>query len=228
MKKHILITGASGNLGKSIVEELHQKGYPILATLGSERDLKTFEHLPNVKMQIVNVLDAENVNNFLVENEGFHIQAAVLLVGGFAAGNIHETDLAMLEKMYQLNFVSAFNIVKPLMDYFEKRGGGQFIFVGSRPSLDVEEGKNLFAYSLSKSLVFKMAELVNATGKKHHITATVLVPSTIDTPQNRNAMPDADPSHWISPEDISKAVTFVLSDTGKTLRESVLKLYHKA
>jgi NADP-dependent 3-hydroxy acid dehydrogenase YdfG len=227
MKNHVLVTGASGNLGKIIVEELHQNGHAIFATISSERDLKVFEDLENVETRILDVLNADKVEKFINENEIFHIEAAVLLVGGFVAGDIHQTDIAMLEKMYQLNFISAFNIVKPLMSQFEKQGSGQFIFVGAKPTLNPEEGKNLFAYSLSKSLIFKMAELINSAGKNHHITATVLVPSTIDTPQNRNSMPDAEFEKWITPKDIGKTINFILTETGKTLRESVLKLYNK-
>ena len=228
MKNHILVTGASGNLGKILVEELHHEGHSILATVGFQQDLTVFDHLPHVKTAVLDVLNPESVIQFLKENENFQIQAAILLVGGFAAGDIHHTDLEMLEKMYKLNFVTAFNVVKPLMQYFEKQSNGQFIFIGSRPTLHAEEGKNLFAYSLSKGLIFSMADLINAQGKKHHITATVVVPSTIDTPQNRNAMPDAKHDNWISPNAIGKAVAFILSDTGKTLREPIFKLYNKS
>ena len=229
MSKLVLVTGASGNLGKGIVEALHQQGHSILATLGSDRDLGAFGHLPQVKSQILNVLDANGVNQFLEEQTAAApIQAAVLLVGGFATGDIHHTDAAALDKMYQLNFMSAFNVVKPLLAHFEKHGGGQFVLVGTRPALVAEEGKKMFAYALSKSLIFKMAELINAQGKDDHITATVIVPSTIDTPPNRHAMPHADPSKWISPDDIGKTVAFVLSETGQTLREPVIKLYNKS
>lgn len=227
-KGTVLITGASGNLGRSIVEELHNHGFSILATIGLEREMNTFDHLANVRSQIVDVLDVANVDAFLTANATTKIETAILLIGGFVQGHLQDTDLAAMDKMYQLNFVSAFNIVKPLLTQFEKQGGGHFIFIGSRPSLNVEEGKKLFAYAISKSMVFKMAEIINADGKDKNISATVIVPSTIDTPLNRSAMPNADPTKWITPEAIGKAVAFVLSDTGKTLHEPIFKLYNKS
>lgn len=226
--KTVLVTGASGNLGTSLVEELHNAGYRILATLGSEKDRHIFDHLPNVSSEVVDVLNPEQVTSFLDSVTGESIRAAALLVGGFTAGSIEDTSLETLDKMYRLNFVSAFNLVKPLLAQFETQGGGQFILVGARPALVADAGKNLFAYSISKSLIFELANLVNAQGKGKHISATVIVPSTIDTPINRQAMPDADYTKWISPNDISKAISFMLSDTGKTISEPVLKLYNQS
>jgi NAD(P)-dependent dehydrogenase (short-subunit alcohol dehydrogenase family) len=156
------------------------------------------------------------------------ICAAVLLVGGYASGNISDTDAAAIDKQIALNFKTAYFVVRPLLAHFEKTGGGQFILVGARPALDAQAGKNNVAYSLGKSLVFHLAELINAAGKGKHITATVLVPSTIDTPLNRSSMPDADFSKWIKASDIAENIAFVLSDAGKTLRETVLNVYNEA
>jgi NAD(P)-dependent dehydrogenase (short-subunit alcohol dehydrogenase family) len=226
--KSVLVTGASGNLGTSLVEELHKDGYHIIATLGSAKEPGIFNHLPNVESYVVDLLDEEKIADFLAKITDKPIHAAALLVGGFMAGSIGETDLAALDKMYRINFLTAFNLVKPLITRFEAQGDGQFVFIGARPALVPEAGKNLFAYALSKSLIFELANLVNAQGKGKHISATVIVPSTIDTPINRQAMPDADPTKWVTPEAISKTIAFVLSDTGRTINEPVLKLYNQS
>ena len=226
--KTILVTGASGNLGKDVVEYLHHQGYAILATFSSDRDLSLFDHLPNVRPFVVNVLDEATVAAFLSEFAGTDLRAAVLLVGGFAMGTIQETNARLLQKMIDLNFMSAFNLVKPLMATFAEQGGGQFVLIGSRPTLNATEGKNVVAYALSKALVFELANLINAGGKPHHITATVVVPSTLDTPANRSAMPDADPSHWVPTEKVAELIAFLIGDTGRMTRETVVKLYNKA
>ena len=178
--KTVLITGASGNLGRDVVEHLHQQGYAVLATFGSSREMGMFNHLPQVKTQVVNVLDADSVTAFLDEHEAANLRAAVLLVGGFAMGSIRETDADLLHKMYQLNFLSAFNVVKPLLARFEQQRDGQFILIGARPSLNPDEGKNVVAYALSKTLVFALAELI----------------------------------------------AFLLSDTGRMTRETVVNIYN--
>ena len=226
--KTILITGASGNLGKDVVEHLHQQGYQVLATFSSERDLSLFNHLPNVRPYVVNVLNEASIAAFLDEIAETDLWAAVLLVGGFGIGTIQETDGRLLQKMIDLNFMSAFNLVKPLMARFGQQGNGQFILIGARPTLNPAEGKNVAAYALSKALIFELANLINAEGKPHQITATVVVPSTLDTPANRAAMPDADASQWVPTEKIADLLAFLVSDTGRMTRETVVKIYNRS
>jgi NAD(P)-dependent dehydrogenase (short-subunit alcohol dehydrogenase family) len=224
----ILVTGASGNIGKDVVEHLHQAGYGIRATFSSNSDMALFDHLPNVQPAVLNVLDEADTAAFVTDLAGVDLRAAVLLVGGFAAGNMAQTDTRLLQKMYDLNFLSAFNLVKPLMAHFAQQGGGQFVLIGSRPTLHAADGKNVFAYALSKALIFELAKLINAEGKPNHITAAVVVPSVVDTPANRAAMPDANPTDWVPTEKIADLITFLVSDTGRMTRETVVKLYNRA
>lgn len=225
--KKILVTGASGNLGKSVVTTLHNKGYAILATFGSNRESGVFDHLPNVKAEIVNVLEENNVIQYLEDNASSPIHAAVLLVGGFTKGNIMESDAEALSKMYQFNFISAYNFVKPLLARFEQQGGGQLVFIGARPALEIAESIDAFAYTMSKSLIFKLADYVNEYGKTKNIKANIVVPSTIDTPQSRQAMPDADYSQWVTPDFIAQKIAQLMSDTeGGNSEERILKLYN--
>ncbi|WP_420151348.1 SDR family NAD(P)-dependent oxidoreductase [Spirosoma sp.] len=225
--KSVLVTGASGGLGTRVVQELHHDGYRVIATVGSEKNRTLFDQLPNVQSHVVDLLDSADVTNFISRLNQESIHAAALLVGGFTMGGFQDTNVADLDSMYRINFLTAFNLVKPLLSLFEAQGGGQFIFIGARPALVAEAGKNMIAYSLSKALIFELANLVNAYGKEKGISATVIVPGTIDTPTNRQAMPDADPSKWITPETISETITFVLSDTGRQLDEPVLKMYNQ-
>ncbi|UFH55615.1 SDR family NAD(P)-dependent oxidoreductase [Spirosoma sp. KNUC1025] len=226
--KTIVITGASGGLGQDVVAYLHNQGYPILATVGSDNHKNLFDQLPNVQTRVVNVVDEKSVVEFLDGNPSTDIQAAILLVGGFAMGTIQETTVDLLQNMFELNFLSAFNFIKPLMTRFEQQNGGQFILIGSRPALQPTDGKNMVAYALSKSLVFELANLINAQGKGKNITASVIVPSTIDTPTNRTAMPDADASRWVPATNIAELIAFMLNDTGRMMRETVIKLYNQS
>jgi len=227
MSKNIIISGASGGLGIDVVQKLAKLGYNLYITFGSKKS-DVFDSLKNVSAQVVDLTNSEAseefINETLEKSDG--IQAGIFLVGGYAPGTIHQTDDAQLEKMFNLNFFTAFHLVKPLMKHFEENGGGQFIFIGARPALEADQGKGNFAYALSKSLLFKMAEFINAEGKSKNITATVIVPSTIDTPTNREAMPNADFTKWISANDIAENIAFVLTESGQKLRETVLKIYN--
>jgi NAD(P)-dependent dehydrogenase (short-subunit alcohol dehydrogenase family) len=226
----ILITGANGGLGPAVVERLLKDGYHILAATGHAGA----ENLPaakNLEVSSVDLLDEKEAESFVEASIKHHpdIKAAVLLVGGFAMGKLSATLKSDLDKMISLNFYTAFNVARPLLSHFlSRQGGGQFILIGARPGLNAAAGKDFFPYALSKSMIFKLAEFINAEGKDKAVTATVIVPSTIDTGANRKAMPDADFSKWVPAENIADAISFALSDTGGMLRESVIKIYNRA
>lgn len=226
----ILITGANGNLGITVVNHLLDIGYRLIAVTGGNGAGTLPGHV-NLQVEQADLTDEsaseEFVRSALAADPG--IEAAVLLVGGFTMGKLQDTKKADLEKMINLNFYSAYHIVRPLLRHFlSSPGGGRFILIGSRPGLDSSAGKDFFAYSLSKAMVFKLAEFINAEGKNKNVTAAVIVPSTIDTPANRQAMPGADFSKWVPTENIADAISFALSETGKMMREGVLKLYNES
>jgi NAD(P)-dependent dehydrogenase (short-subunit alcohol dehydrogenase family) len=225
----IIITGANGGLGIAITSRLVEDGYQVLAVTGESGpgSLAKLKNLTSSQVDLMNQDQAESyVNKAIMTTD---LNSAVLLVGGFAMGKLADTRKEDLEKMIGLNFYSAFNIVKPLMKHFlSKPEGGRFILVGSRPGLDAAAGKDFFAYSLSKAMVFKLAEFINAEGKDKGVDAVVIVPSTVDTESNRKAMPNADFSRWVTPDGIARAISFYLSPEGRMIKEAVVKIYNRA
>ncbi|NIJ51597.1 SDR family NAD(P)-dependent oxidoreductase [Dyadobacter arcticus] len=229
MKNQVLISGATGNLGKDVVKKLNELGYGMHINVRESKSA-AYSDVENVTSYVADLADANQSNEFVkkaIENAG-SIGAGIFLAGGFAPGKLADTSNSDIEKMITKNFFTAFNLVKPLKAHFEAQGGGQFIFIGARPALIAEQGAGSFAYALSKSLIFQLAEMINAEGKSKNITAYVIVPSIIDTPDNREAMPDADFSKWIPGSDMAEGIAFVLSDTGKKMRQTVIKLYNNA
>lgn len=224
MKKSVLVTGASGNLGSAVVKKLQKEGYHIFATARSTDGLDGAEVAP------VDLTDETAVNDYIqnITSDHKNIKAAVLLVGGFALGDIYQTDATALQKMYKLNFETSYFVVRALLPYFEQNGGGQFILIGSRPGFQAKDALHAVAYGLAKSLIMHLAEIINAHGKGKGITASVIVPSTIDTPQNRSAMPNADVNKWVSADTIADSIHFLLTNTGQQLRETVLKVYNES
>ena len=197
-----------------------------------------FTKTPSLKLGITTQCFVESVPMSLENARKFvdfaqvkypDLQAAVLLVGGWTGGNIKDTRKSDLDKMINLNFYTAYNVVRPLLAHFLNRPeGGQFILIGSRPGMDAASGMDSFAYAMSKSLIFKLADFINAEGKNKMVSATVIVPSVIDTEANRKAMPGSDFTKWVPAESIADAISFSLSDTGKMLRDPVLKIYNRS
>ena len=228
MKKNVLITGASGNLGKATVERFIADGYHVIATVTPGKKLG-FDS-PDVQTYEADLTDEKSVDAILKKIIADHAQlhAALLLVGGFAPGSIEKTDGALIKKMFSLNFETAYFVARPVFQQMlSQPDGGRIVLIGSRPALQPKEGKNTLAYALSKSLIFKLADFLNAEGSSKNVTTSVIVPSTIDTETNRNAMPDKDFSAWVKPEEIAASIAFLCSEESRALRDSVLKVYNR-
>ena len=229
---NVLITGANGNLGRSVAERLHKDGFRMAASIepGSEvpddwdgLDIKPFE---------VDLMSPSSAADFVtqaIKGMDGRIEAGVLLVGGFSVDSVSSASIQDMEKMFRLNFLTAYNVLRPLMEHFESSLlGGRFVLVGARPALDPAAAAHTFSYALSKSLIFRLAEIVNAYGKGKNIAASVIVPSILDTPVNRISMPKADFDNWVPTGSVADAIAYLLSDSGCVLRETVLKLYNNA
>lgn len=228
--KTVIITGASGNLGKASVEKFLAEGYKVIATVAPGKTLG-FEVKGDVETYDADLTDEKAVTIVISQIISKHktIDAALLLVGGYAPGGIKETDGTLLKKMFTLNFDTAYFVARPLFEQMtQQSGGGRIVFVGSRPALRPKEGNKSLGYALAKSLIFKLAEVLNAAGASNNVTASVIVPSTIDTPVNRQAMPKADFDAWVKPEEIADAMAHLCSTESKAWRETVLKIYGRS
>ncbi|GAA4445956.1 3-oxoacyl-ACP reductase FabG [Nibrella saemangeumensis] len=224
----ILLTGGAGGLGRSVTNNLLSHGHRVITTLQPGSSLPAQENLITHELDLT---DEAGCQAFVQQVAGEYgiLDAAVLLVGGFAMGSLAETDFAAIDQMYKLNFQTTYQMVRPVFDQMSNQEqGGRIVLIGARPALVPEAAQHMVAYSLSKSLVLKLSEIINAAGKDKNIISTVIVPSTLDTPANRKAMPDADPHNWVSPDDLAELIAFVTFGPGHMLREPVLKAYNKA
>jgi NAD(P)-dependent dehydrogenase (short-subunit alcohol dehydrogenase family) len=202
----------------------------VIATVSNENSKKDFNPHPNLEISVVNLTDEKETNSFVEKLilKYTVIDAALLLVGGFAMGDIGNTTGDDLHKQIALNFETAFYVSKPLFGHMMNNKRGNIIFIGARPALNPAQGKNLIAYGLSKSLLFKLAEYLNEAAKGMNVSVSVVVPSTLDTPLNRKSMPDVNADNWVKPGEIAETLEFLVSDKSSALRETVLKIYNNA
>ena len=109
-----------------------------------------------------------------------------------------------------------------------KNENRRIVFIGARPALNASAAKDALAYTLSKSLLFKLAECLNEEAKGKNVALTIVVPSIIDTPPNRDSMPDVDFEMWVKPESIAEIIDFVIGGSGSVVRKGILKVYNNA
>lgn len=225
--KTAIITGASGNLGQAVVKKFLAEGYHITSTVIPNDPVAIGINGKNFQTAVVDLMNEDAAQKFadLIVAGHKTIDVAILTVGGFAMGNIADTKTSDIAKQYQLNFETAYNIARPVFVQMMKQGSGRIFLIGSRPGLDMKNSKGMVAYGLGKSLIFRLAELMNEEAKGTDVVVSVVVPSTIDTAQNRAAMPKADFSKWVKAEAIADIIYFHCSEQGGVLREPVIKVY---
>jgi NAD(P)-dependent dehydrogenase (short-subunit alcohol dehydrogenase family) len=227
MAKIAVVTGATGNLGKAVTKVMANAGFIVIGTIepGKEPPPDHYEH---VVYKAVDLMDANDARSLVEEVQLSYgrIDAAICLVGGFDMATLPETSHEALEKMIKLNFYTAFNTIQPILRILkDQKGRKSIVLIGAKPVFEPNVAKAVFPYALSKSMIVRMAEVINADSKLSNTTATVIVPSIIDTPPNRKAMPDADFSDWVTPDSIAEKILFICGDEGGDLRETVLKIY---
>lgn len=212
--KTVLISGAAGNLGQALALHFLNKGWNVAALVHHPTNQNPISE--NHKEFEVDLLDEASAKNCVAQVlKAFgQIDVAVLTAGGFAMGDLENTNMQNIEQQIQLNFATAYNVAQPLAAYFKSNGGGKIFFTGSGQGMDTRKGKAVVAYSLSKSLLFQLANIINADSEATKVVAYVVVPNTIDTPQNREGMPHADFSKWQKPEEIASIIDNYVSEEG--------------
>ncbi|WNB17712.1 SDR family NAD(P)-dependent oxidoreductase [Marivirga arenosa] len=220
---NIIVSGADGNLGSAVAQKLNSEGHNIFGLVGLDENVSDAEK--SFQKQKFDLMDAgaaekavENASKTYGELDG-----AVLTVGGYAGGGIKDVGIEDIHKQIKLNFDTAYNIVKPLMEKMPK--GGQIFLIGAKPVLSADELKNVVSYGLAKQLIFSLADIINADFAEHNISAHVVVPSIIDTPPNREAMSDMNFDDWVKPSQIADTIHHYFKHP--EIRNGVIKVFNK-
>ena len=228
--KTAIVTGASGNLGQAVVHKFLKEGYNVIGTVIPNDLVPLHFDSDNFEKAVVDLMDEDDAKKFVdaVISKYETIDAVILTVGGFAMGSIADTSTADIMKQYKLNFATAYNVARPAFLQMMKQNSGRIFMIGSRPGLQSSFSNGMVAYGLAKSLLFRLTEMMNIEAKGKNIVASIVVPSTIDTPQNRESMPKADFNSWVSPEAIASIIYFHCTEEAAALRETVIKVYNNA
>lgn len=227
--KNILVSGASGHLGQAVIRHFLKDGDQVAGIAGSNKGL-SFSDNPlysQYQADLRNETAAADVVTKLIARLQ-RIDVAILTAGGYAGGKLAATSSASIHEQLQLNFDTAYNLARPVWLQMMAQGYGRLFLIGSRPGLNIVQAHGSLAYGLSKSLLFRLAELLNHDAGTTNVVTSVVVPSTIDTPPNREAMPDADFSKWVKPEIIAALIAFHSSEAADALRSPIIKAYNAA
>lgn len=219
-----IITGANGNLGQVLVKSFLSAHFEVAGIVRKKSTTSYFDGKAyhEVVANLSQEAEVTDIFNDIMKSEG-KIDVAVLAAGGFAMGELEDTGQEALRSQYETNFLSAYFIARKVFSHMISQNGGRIFLFGSRPGMIPETGSQMIAYTLSKSLIFDLAKILNHEGKKNNVITTVIVPGTIDTPANGAAMPDADRSGWTSPEAIANTIVWYASPDANGIRQPVIE-----
>ena len=225
----VLVAGGTGALGTAVVHELLAAGRPVTATwvVEAERERIEAELGGSDGFDVVeaDLFDADATAAAVASVAD--LGAVVNLVGGFASGPlVHETDPDDFERMLRLNLRPGFLLAHAAMPRLVERGGGAYVGVSARPALKPFAGAA--GYITAKAGVLAFVQALDAEYRQSGVRCNAIVPSVIDTPANRAAMPDADHSKWVAPGAIARVVRFLVSDDSAPTSGAAVPVYGRA
>ncbi|HVZ09156.1 SDR family oxidoreductase [Rhodopila sp.] len=212
----IIVTGAAGNVGGAAARLLAERGARVAAVdMVKDRLEAAVAALPHAERHLacagVDLLDpaacAALVARVTASFGGLY--GVVTTVGGFAMAPLDQTGLADWDRMFALNVKTTWAIYQAAVPALRARGGGALVGVGSVAGL--KGGAQMAPYAATKAAVLRLTESLADELRSEHIRVNAVMPTTIDTPQNRAAMPDADTTRWVTPEQVAETMLFLLS-----------------
>lgn len=227
--KVVLITGAGGNLGQVVARRFAQGGARLVLV---ERDVARLEQIAQslggeVMTIGSDVTDAGAVDAMVKAVEARFGQIDVLAhtVGGYTAGQpVHETPQEVWDRMFNLNVRPIYLVCGRVARHMLDHGvSGKIVMVLARASL--AGSANSAAYTASKAAAERIMQSMAAELMNHGINVNGVLPSIIDTPPNREAMPKADFSKWVTADDIANGIAFLASDDARSLHGVSLPVY---
>ena len=222
--KIALVTGANGGLGTSVTQTLLDAGAQVIGTSRkieqSEFKGTAFTALP---AEIATADGAKTMVAAVLAKFG-RIDIVVHTVGGFAGGpSVADTDDATWQRMLDLNLNTTFHLLRAVLPSMRRTGAGRIVAIGSRAAL--EPGAGVGAYSASKAAMVSLLRTVALENKDRAITANVILPGTMDTPANRQAMPSADSSKWVQPANVANLILWLVGDAGRDVNGAAIQVY---
>ena len=216
----VIVTGAAGNLGKAVATAFAALGANLVlvdikreslaAAFGSENDHRLF-----APANLLEMAGAAGMAQAALARFG-RIDVLCNIAGGFRMGDtVHETSDADWNFLFDINTRTLLHAVRAVVPHLVAAGGGKIVNVGAYAA---QKGvAQMGAYTAAKGTVIRMTEAMAAELRDKHINVNCVLPTIIDTPENRAAMPNADPAKWVAPADLANVIVFLASDAARAV-----------
>lgn len=232
----VFVTGGTGELGRTVVARFLADGRRVAVTYRRVEEWRSLSEAHAAEAGAGRLLGIEAdlggepgtrraVDQAAAAFEGLSV--LVHLAGGYAGGSpVSAIEEGTVRRMIESNLVSAFWASKCAIPHLQRSGRGRLVFISSRGAIETYPGASAYAAAKAglEALVLTLAKELRKDG----ITANALRPSMIDTPANRAAMPDADPSGWVPRESIAALIAFLASEAAGQISGALIPIYGRA
>ena len=231
--KSAIVTGGTGVLGAAVVQTFLSAGARVAVPHRTPEDLDALREAAGAGREsklagaVVDLTDEASVADYYARVAKDGLDILVNVAGGYAGGTpAHETAWSVWQSQLDINLKTAVLSSRAAVAHLLERGGGSIVNVASRAA--AENGKNAAAYAASKRGVLLLTEAMAAELRDRNVTVNAVLPSTIDTPANRAAMPKADFSKWVRPEDIAKVILFLAGPDARIVSGAEVPVYGRS
>lgn len=222
-----VVTGGTGGLGTGVVRVLVESGVRPIVTWVEEREREraTAEFGEGIELRRVDVRDEVAVADLVEDVRGQSgLGGVVHLVGGYLDGTpVAGMDMDGWDGQMELNLRVAAIMMRTALPALRQTEEGRMIVVGSRAALQPFAGAS--AYAASKAGLLALVSAAAQEERDHGTTVNAVLPSVINTPGNRAAMPDADHERWVQPEEIGHVVRFLVSPEASGVTGAAIPVY---
>jgi len=226
----VVITGGTGGLGTAVVGALLTAGAACHIPYLVENEAQAFRHRDHAQVKLYPRIDLTNEEAVVgFYREVPHLWASIHLAGGFASGGIGTAGKSVLTGQLDVNVVTCYLCCRSaVLAMAAHPAGGRIVNMAARPALEWRGGAGMAAYAASKAAVAALTVALAEEVAKDAILVNAVAPSILDTPANRNAMPQADYAAWPKVEDVAQTILFLASPANKVTRGAVVPVYGRA
>jgi NAD(P)-dependent dehydrogenase (short-subunit alcohol dehydrogenase family) len=223
--KVALITGAAGNLGRAVAQTFAAAGAARVLLGRDEASLRKHYAADDARAMLVGADLADSGSVAVAVGQALarfpRIDILCNIAGGFDMGPpVHQTPDELWQRMLDVNVGTVLNTVRAVVPGMIAAGYGKIVNVGAASALS---GKaHMGAYVAAKSAVIRLTESMSAELRDKGINVNCVLPSVIDTPENRAAMPKADPARWVAPRDLAELIVFLASDKASAIHGAAI------
>jgi NAD(P)-dependent dehydrogenase (short-subunit alcohol dehydrogenase family) len=226
--RHFVISGGTGALGTAVVGGLVKEGATCHIPNYTPAELTNYPFTEHEKVHITSGIDLTSEGAVSAYYSALpELWGSIQIAGGFAMGSVADISLNDFNHMLNMNAVTCFLCCREAVKKIRLHpGGGRLVNVAARPALQPAPG--MTAYAASKSAVISMTQTLSAELVAEDILVNAVVPSILNTEDNRNAMPDANHDDWPKVEDVARIIIWLSSWENQVTTGSLTPVYGKA